>query len=179
MNLDPEKRQRLLLILALAAIGVWASDRLLLTPLTRAWKSRTEAIASLRKDVAKGRQLLERERTLRDRWAEMQEHTLPGAVSTAEGTVLRSFDRWSLDSRVSITSIKPQWRQPEDDYRTLECRVDAFGSLSTLTRFLFELERDPLALKVDSVEFTARDAEGSQVNLGLQVSGLYLSPVQP
>ena len=88
--------------------------------------------------------------------------------------MLKSFDRWSQDSRISITSIKPQWKGNTDDYVTLECRVDAYGSLSTLARFLYDIEKDPLALKVDSVEITSRTDDGQQLALGLQVSGLLL-----
>jgi len=43
--------------------------------------------------------------------------------------VLRAFDRWSQDSRISISSIKPQWKQAADDYMTYECRADAFESM--------------------------------------------------
>ena len=59
---------------------------------------------------------------------------------------------------------------------TFECRVDASGTLPALTRFLYEVEQDPLALKVESVEITSRDNNGQQLSLALQVSGLMLEP---
>ena len=58
---------------------------------------------------------------------------------------------------------------------TLECRADAFGSIQSLARFLYELERDPLALKVDELEITARDSEGQQLSLSVRFSGLLLT----
>jgi hypothetical protein len=39
-------------------------------------------------------------------------------------------------------------------------------------KFLFNVERDPMALKIESVEITARDKEGQNLSLGLQISGL-------
>jgi hypothetical protein len=62
---------------------------------------------------------------------------------------------------------------------TLECRVDGFGNLSALTRFLYDVEKDPMALKVEAVEIAARDNDGQQLSLALQVSGLLLNPQQP
>jgi hypothetical protein len=59
---------------------------------------------------------------------------------------------------------------------TLECRADTFGNLASLTRFLYEIEKDPLALKVDAIEIAARDNEGQQLTLGVQISGLLLNP---
>ena len=48
--------------------------------------------------------------------------------------------------------------------------------MSTLTRFLYEVEKDPIALKVDSMDITARDNDGQQLALALQISGLLLNP---
>lgn len=175
MTLNPQNRQRLLILLAAAVIGVWAADRLVLTPLLASWRERAGKIADLRKSVAQGEQLLERDRVIRERWDSMRTNTLPSTASQAEGRVLGAFDRWSQDSRVSITSIKPQWKREAEDHLLLECRVDAAGSLATLTRFLYEIERDPLALKIDGLELTSGDATGAQLTLGLQVSGLVLN----
>lgn len=175
MNLDPENRQKLLVILALTGVGLLAGDRLVLSPLLKSWAARSERIELLQKDIAKGRQLLDRRHTVRARWKEMQTNALPVEVSAAEGRVLDAFDRWSRTASVNITSVKPQWKQLEDGYMTFECHVDASGSLSTVTRFLHEVERDPLALRVETVELAARDTDASQITLGLHVSGLLLN----
>ena len=118
-----------------------------------------------------------REQSIRQRWESMRTNTLPNPVSVAESQVYKAFDRWSQDSQISITSIKPQ-KQNADDYLTVEFRVDAFGSLSTLTRFLYNVEKDPLAVKVEGVEISSRDNEGQQLTLGLQVSGLLLNQAE-
>jgi hypothetical protein len=109
----------------------------------------------------------------------MRTNTLPVEISVAENEVLKAFERWSQDSRISITSIRPQWKRNADDYVTLECRADAHGDIRSLTRFLYDLEQDPLALKVDLVEITSNDNNGQQLSLGVQVSGLILHPEEP
>lgn len=175
MNFDPKNRQQLLLAITLGVVGLWVADSVVFTPLAAAWKTRNERIDALRKQLADGEKLLQREQPLQTRWRDMRKNTLPVEISAAESKVLGAFDGWSRDARVTVTSIKPQWKRPDDDYTTLECRVDAAGSLSTLIRFLYEVEADPLALKVDSVEIGSRDSTGGQLTLGLQVSGLVLS----
>ena len=57
--------------------------------------------------------------------------------------------------------------------------ADGFGDIASLTRFLYELEMDPLAYKVDSVKITAQDKEGSQLSLNLKMSGLLLQSETP
>ena len=116
MNLN--NRQQLLTVVALAVVAFWLSDKLIFTPLTNSWRDRSVRIDRLRKSVDGGTQLLKRETSIRGRWAGMRTNTLPTEVSAAESAVLRSFDRWSDASRVSITSIKPQWKHDADDYTT-------------------------------------------------------------
>lgn len=174
MNLS--NRQQGLAFVAIAAVALLAGDRLVFTPLAKAWKERAAQIVQLKKSVAQGTMLIERERSIRSRWDSMRTNSLPEEMSVAEDMVLSAFDRWSQDSRISVTSVRPQWKRNADDYATLECRVDASGNLSALTRFLYDLEHDPLGIKVEIVEMTSRDTRGEQLSLGLQVSGLMLNP---
>jgi hypothetical protein len=179
MNLDLRNRQHLLLLIAGLVVAYYVGDRVLLTPLLESWKSRSARIAAFRRDIAHGRETLRRESVVRSRWAQMQTNALPGGISSAEGAVLKAFDRWSGESRISVTSVKPQWKHPADDYMTLECRVDAFGNLSSLTRFLYEVEKDALGVRLESLELSTKESDGSQLTLSLQVNGLYLNPPEP
>ena len=171
-----KNRQQLLIIVAGAAIGLLVADSLVLSPLIASWKARSAKITALRKQVDDGEKLLKRADALTSRWSNMQTNALPNNNSEAEQKVLGSFDKWSQDARISVNSITPQWKSERDDeYRTLECRVDAAGTVGTLAKFLFNVERDAMALKIESVEITSRDKDGQNLSLGLQISGLVLN----
>ena len=176
MNL--KSRQQLLTISAIAVVALFAADKLLLGPLTASWKHRSARLTELRSQVAAGSSMVKRELALRATWERMRTNTLPNNPSLAEQQVLKAFDRWSQESRISVTSISPQWKHESDDFITLQCRVEASGNLQTISRFLYDLERDPMALRLESVEISARDNDGQQLALGLQVSGLVLTPPQ-
>ena len=173
MNLT--NRQQLLAIVAVAVVAIFASDRLVFGPLLKSWEARSARLVELRKSVDKGRTLLERDKNIRAHWDNMRTNTLSSEVSVAEGQVLNRFDRWAQESRVAISAIRPQWKRNAEDYLTLECRVDAAGNLPALAKFLYSVEKDPMALKVESLELTARDDNANQLSLGLQVSGLLLN----
>jgi Tfp pilus assembly protein PilO len=174
-----KNRQHVLAVVAIVAVALLAGDKFVLSPLTQSWKERTAKIADLRKSVSQGAQVVLREQLIRSRWEHMRTNMLPNNASVAENEVLRAFERWSQDSHISVTAIKPQWKRTADDYMTLECRADAFGNMQAVTRFLYEVEKDPLALKVEAVEITTRDNDGQQLSLGLQVSGVLLSTQEP
>ena len=68
----------------------------------------------------------------------------------------------------------PQWKNDSTNYMTLNCRVEASGNLGTLSQFIYDIEKGPMALKLDSVELSAHDNTGQQLTLDLQISGLAL-----
>jgi hypothetical protein len=174
-----KNRQQLLAIVAIAAVAFLAGDKFVLGPLVSNWRERTTRIAELKKSVSQGSQLITREQLIRTRWDHMRTNMLPNNTAVAEDEVFRAFERWSRESQVSVTSIKPQWKRNADDYVTLECRADAFGSMQAVARFLYNVEKDPLPLRVESVEITARDNDGQQLSLALQVSGVLLGAQEP
>jgi hypothetical protein len=174
MNLN--NRQQLLGVVAIAAVALWVGDHLLFTPLTQSWKDRSIQLASLKKKVVEGKQLMDREKPIREHWEQMRTNTLSSEQPLAEAQMYAALNRWTEGSRIIVTSVAPRWKQNAEDYATYECHVEASGNLPTLTRFLYEVENDPLAVKVDLVELTAQDDRGSQLSLGLQVSGLELNP---
>ena len=178
MKLTPQNRQKVLLIATAAAVALYVLDAVLITPLTKTWQTHAAEIVKLKKDVARGRSLIERGPQTQRKWAEMQAGALPKDAAQAEQDLISAFDRWGRDNRIELGSIKPQWKRGTDRYSTLECRVDATGTLATLSRFLFELEKSPIALRVDSVELTARDEGGNKLTLGLIVSGLRMAPLE-
>lgn len=174
-----KNRQQFLLIVTLALLALFVGNLIVFGPMYNLWKSRQVKIADLRQQVSQGKTLIRRETYIRNQWARMRTNSLPNDPSQAEQQLLHAFDNWAGDSGVTVNSITPQWQNVQTNYSTLECRVEASGDLGTLSRFLYEIENDPMALQLESVELTAADDKGQQLNLGLQIGGLALVSPQP
>ena len=175
-----KNRQQLLIVATVAVVVLFAVDRLLLSPVLKVWSARATRISDLRKNISRVNMLAQREQvpdqSIRGRWEKMSRNTLPNNTSAAEQQVFKAVDLWAQNSGVAISAVTPQWKHDSDDYMTFECRVDAAGDLGKLTHFLYSVERDPMALKLELVELGSRDKEGQQLSLGLQLSGLVLTP---
>jgi hypothetical protein len=174
-----QRRKRILLTIAGLAVASLVLDRLVLGPLVQHWDRRSGELATLGRSLAAGRGVVDREERTRALWREIESGALPEDRATAEQRVLTAFDAWGQLTRIEVASIKPAWKRGANSrYSLLECRVDATGNLEGLTRLLFEVEQSPLALRIESVELTARDEQGQRLSLGLVVSGLRLFPLE-
>lgn len=173
-------REKLLMIVAVVSIVVVIGDNLILTPLMNFWDERSKRIGELREFVARGEALLEREDSVRRRWLKMKKESLSQQLSLAENDVYKAVDRWAADSQISFTSLKPHWQDYDDEheYKTLECRATGFGTLQEISRFLYELEHDPLSLRIEDFEIAARSNEADSLTLSLRFSGLVLLPAE-
>jgi Tfp pilus assembly protein PilO len=171
-----ENRRQVLVVVTIAVVALFFCDRVVFEPLAQWWKTRQTQVAKLRLEVNNGRMLIRRESAIRDRWNQMNINTLPARTSAAEQEVLKAFDSWSQDSGASITSIMPQWKSDTQDYKTLDCRVEASGDLATLCRFIYDVEKGPMALRLESLALNTQDDAGQQFTLDLQVSALALTP---
>lgn len=179
MNAPPAHRQRMLIIAAIVAVALLVGDRVLFTPLTNAWRTRSAEIEKLQQNVTEGRGVLAGAARTQATWADMQAHALPKDPAQAEQQLISAVDEWGRSSSVELGSIKPQWKRGASSrYSLLECRVDATGSLDRLTHFLYEVEKSPLALRIEAIELTARDPFGQKLSLGILVSGLRMAPLE-
>jgi hypothetical protein len=171
-----ENRQQFLVVLTIGVAALLIGNSLIYEPMAKLWSARSAQIAGLRKQVKEGKLLIQREAGIRSRWSEMSTNALPDNPSLAGQQVIKAFDNWSRTSGAEVTSIMPQWKNDSTNYMTYNCRVEASGTLGTLSQFLYNIEKGPVALKLDSVELSAHDNTGQQLTLGLQISGLVLIP---
>jgi Tfp pilus assembly protein PilO len=170
-----QNRQQFLIALTIAAAALLVGVNWVYTPLVNLWSARSQEIRALRVKVNDGNFLKKREADIRGRWDDMRTNALPANTSLAENQVITAFNNWSRSSGAEITSVLPQWKNDSTNYMTLNCRVEATGSLGELSQFLYQVEKGPMPLKADSVELSAHDATGQQLTLGLQISGLALT----
>ena len=178
MSQKTNPRQKLLVIGAAVAVLLYVADGIY-GAVAASWSARSKEIAKLRQDVDKGRGSIERGPRTQATWADMEKNALPKDPAQAEQELITAFDKWGRANNVELASIKPQWKRGSNErYSLLECRIDATGTNSSLARFLWEVEKSSLPLRVETVEINARDNSGQKLGLGLVVTGLRLSPLE-
>jgi len=165
-----------LIIFAVVIIGLLVLDSFAIEPLIKTYKDREERIAKLRADYQRDKALVGRERGIRNYWRDISRRTLTNNPSAAEHQVFQAVDRWAQSSGAAVAGINPQWKKDSDDSMTYECHVDATGDLSRLGRFLYNVEKEDMALRLQAIELSARDKDGRQMAMSLQFSGLMLTP---
>ncbi len=164
-------RPTLLKIVAGAAVGLFVLDSFVIEPAFHAWSEQGERIAALRKKVDSGNKLLEREKIIRDRWADMQRANLPDDDSAAMSGAINAMARWILSSGIGLPSLTPPQQPREDNgYDDFEFRATVTGNETSIGQFLYMMETDPIPVNLEECEIATRDAKGEQLTLTARFS---------
>jgi Tfp pilus assembly protein PilO len=169
-----ENRQQFLVLLTAAAFALLIGNSVVLGPLANLWTSRSNLITKLRNQVQDGNNLIKRESAVTNQWNNMRANALPPNTSLAAQQVINALDNWAVASGAEVSSIMPQWKNDSTNYMTYNCHVQANGNMGTLSQFIYQIEKGPMALKLDSVQLDAHDDVGQHLTLDLQISGLAL-----
>ena len=173
--MQSKNRETFLKIGVAVVVGLFLLDRVVLGPGIVSWKAQGERLAELKVKVERGRQLLEREKSIRARWNEMQRTDLPEDDSLAENEVFTSIARWASASRVGITNLTPHRGNHDGSYDTFEWRASATGDQAALGRLIYEIESDALPVRVEECEMSTRDTKGQQLALSLRFSAVRIN----
>ena len=174
--METKKREKLLMITTAAVLMLVLLNYAVINPLIDLWSEKSTRIRDLGKQLETGQKLISMGTNIHRQWNRMQTNCLPSNPSQAEAAMLKAFERWERTAGITRQSLRPQFKTTEDNYATLECNADYTADMDHLFRFLYEVEHDPLGVKIENIQLASRDDTGSQVSLQLQVSGLVMNP---
>jgi len=179
MPTETKNHEKTLFIAVGVAVALLLLNYIVLTPLYNSWSDRQDQIKKLRGQIREGLALKARATSIEQHWNEMFTNTLPVNNTLAESQLFKAFQLWAQTSQVNLAGQKPHAMPPDDansGYSNEEWHADVTGSLNQIYNFLYSVESSPMGLKIDAIDLSARDDRGSQLALGLTVSGLVLNP---
>jgi hypothetical protein len=181
MNL--KKRENLILAVAAACVGLIIANKFFVSPMIETYHVRTTEIAKLQGDLLRGRSLIKREKEIGDELKNIVKNSLPDDTAIVEKQMFAAIERWKTMSGVTVTSRAPRWEKDvggdipvQAKINKLEFKIAATGNIQSITKFLYEMEADPLAIRVEDVELTSRDAAGKTLTVESRITGLVIAP---
>jgi hypothetical protein len=169
-----ENRQQLLIVLTAIAVALFIGNTVIFEPLAKWWSSRSDQVRAYKVKVQDGKAMIQREAIITNRWNGMRANALTNNPSAAAQQVINALDNWATSSGAEVNSILPQWNKDSTNYMTYNCHVQASGTLGALSQFIYQIEKGPMAMKINTMELSAHDEFGRNFQLDLQISSLAL-----
>lgn len=167
------KRERLIALVTLLVVGAFVLDRFVLAPGWRRLQATESQKQELRAQVVEAQNLFERRGMLERKWKTMLSDGLRNDAD-AESRIARALDEWAADTRLTLTSVKPDRVAGDKGLKEMTFMVAGRGRIDAVARFLYKVETAEMPIKVKDMQLGSAGESGDSMSLQLTLSALYL-----
>jgi len=168
------KRERYLLGAAIVVVLVLIVDHYALTPLLEGRDRMRAEEQALCVEMEKAVALFERSNVTAGRWDRMTSGGLKEGAAQAESVVLHALRNWSEESRLDLSSLKPERAAQEGRLPSITVHAVGAGPMGAVSAFLWRVETSPLPLKIEEMQLSSRKDGVDDLSIQLRISALYL-----
>ena len=167
------KREQVIFVALAAVLAVLVLDWWIVTPLLDRSAEVEARKAVLLSEMANAENLLQRRRVIRPRWRQMLAEGMKHDPAEAESQVLHALGKWADDAGLDLVSLKPERSTKETLLPEIDIRAAGTGSMSAVSRFLWQLETARIPVKVKALQIGSRKEGQDDLSLQVQISTLY------
>jgi hypothetical protein len=167
------KRERIIALVTVLVVGALAFDKFILTPGWRRLQATENQKQELLAQVTEAQSLFERRGMLERKWKTMLSDGLRNDAE-AESRVARALDDWSANTRLTLTSVKPERAAGDKGLKEMTFVVAGKGRLDAVAQFLYKVETAEMPIKVKGMQLGSAGESGDSISLQLTLSALYL-----
>lgn len=166
------RRERILALLVVALIALFAGDQLVLQPLMSRYEQLNLAAADLEDELRRARVLIENRAAVEHRWREMNTTGLAAAPSAQRIAVQQRLTAWADDVGFNLATVSTGQTQEREGFDETRFVASGSGSLRAVAGFLAALEHGDYPLRIIESDIASRDETGGDLTLRLTLSTL-------
>lgn len=174
MALSP--RERKIALLVGAVVGLYLLDAVALTPYLARREELDKAVAAKRSELADADDAFRDQKRYRQVWRDLTEGGMRSERSEAESQLLYALNTWTEESRLSLSSVKPERTATEGRFYVINMRVSGSGPQSALAKLLWRLETSPVPIRVTEMTVNAKREGSDDLQVQLGVATLCVNP---
>ena len=169
------KRERLIGILTVVILAALVGDRFILTPATRSLGRLEDNKQQLLAELNEAQNLFQRRRLMERKWQKSLGEGLK-SESEAESHILHALDGWARQSRLTLTSVKPErMSEIKNGLQEMTFTIAGTGSLQATAQFLYQVETGALPIKIKDMQLGSANEMGNDMSIQLGLSALYVN----
>jgi Tfp pilus assembly protein PilO len=151
------KREKTMFYTAAIVIGAVAVYGLIIEPLWSYWKDLNNSILSKEVQLLKNLKILAQKDTINAIYEKYEENIkMKGSPEEETAVILKEVENVARSSNVYIAAIQPQRVQDMSFYKEYYVELDAEGDITSLTKFIYDLQNSKQILKVKHLQLNPK-----------------------
>jgi hypothetical protein len=149
-------RERNIVIVVGAVIGLFLVDRYAWTPYMEARERSRGDLAAARNMQAKVLQVIRYERVHKETFDRMIADGLKSDASAAESQIQHAVDDWKRDARLELTTVKRERMEQDKVFGRIVYRASGSGTMSSIARFLWNVQTSRIPSRIVDLQIAGR-----------------------
>jgi hypothetical protein len=182
------KREKIVGIAVGAVVGLFALDRLAVSPLLAQREKLVAEISDARMKLEQADNLVRSKPILDRQLMENVSKGLTRGQSEAESQLLNHLREWAQDSGLDLATIKPSGaaqpvikiggraNEKEKAFLKLTCRATGTGNTGQVKRFIQRIQTASIPVRITDLTINTRKEETDDLEVSLGVSTIFLTP---
>jgi hypothetical protein len=170
------KREKTIAYVTGTTVGLFLLNYVAVAPLMAHRDDLVTKVQHARSDLSNAQHTVSHGKVMNKRWSQMTQAGLTADTSTAEAQAQNALNAFADDSRLLLTSNKPERTEHVKLFNQIIIRSTATGSLSSIGRFLYRIQTSEIPMKVTDFQITSRKEGTDDLTLSLGVSTIALAP---
>ena len=167
------KRERTILIAALASVGLFVAVKFVVDPVQAKRNELESQRQQLQGDLNEADLLIGNHGRMQKKWNAMLSDGLRNETE-AESRILDALRQWSAAANMALSSIRPERISSDKGLQEMIFTVAGRGTLDSVARFLWQIETAALPVKIKDMQLGSSSESGDSMSLQLHLSALYL-----
>jgi chemotaxis response regulator CheB len=156
----------------IVVLGTLALNTIIITPLSDRRRQTANAKLELEAQIVEAQNMFERRRLLERKWKGLLPAGMRSDADT-ESRVARALNEWSRQTRLTLTSVKPERSTAEKGMNEITLVLAGRGGLEAVASFLYRVETSELPVKVTDMQLGSTSESGDNMSLQLRLSTVY------
>jgi hypothetical protein len=149
-------RERNILIVVIAVVGIFLVDRYAWTPYTEAREQARADLTAAQEKRIKAQHLIRDDKLNRATFKQMIEDGMKTDPSASESQMLHAIDDWAHDARLNLPQIKRERMEQDKQFGRIVFRASGNGTMASIARFLWDVQTTKLPARVVELQVTSR-----------------------
>ncbi|HEY7087385.1 MAG TPA: hypothetical protein VH518_04800 [Tepidisphaeraceae bacterium] len=182
------KREKVIGIAVGAVVGLFALDRLAVSPLMAEREDLLTQIESAENSRNQAKSLIQSKPVLDRQLADIVSRGLTQDQSQAESQLLNNLREWGQEAGLDIATLKPSGaplavikpggkpNEKEKAFLRITCRATGTGGMQQVGRFIFRIQTSSIPVRITDLSINSRKEGTDDLELNLGLSTIFLAP---
>jgi len=169
------KRERILFYVTVGIIISAGLINFVISPINRKWRRLNSQLSSLNAKFLRYTKILSLEKDIEAKYKAYADYLkVKGSNEEALALVLQDIERLARNSGVLLTNIIPSGVEKKDFYNKFEVRMDIEADISSLVKFLYELQKSKHLFRIVRLNITTKSGSEDTLRSSLQLIKIFI-----